>query len=158
PVEALTRSHRGVVRSGMRMRMVVVALLVISPPRADADNVFQNVLIGPVIGVRLGGREGPRGGFGVEGGVGIGPGRVNLGFEYRDDKLFGYVEFDPWYLVGGSFGLGVDSDGDLAPVLGAWEGFPLKIPDCDFSNRADAYGSAVTIAGGYRYTGVHELY
>ncbi len=140
------------------MRIVVVALLVVSSARADADNRFQNVLIGPVIGVRLGGREGPRGVFGIEGGVGIGPERVNLGFEHRDDKLFGYVELDPWYVVGGSFGFGIDSDGDLAPVIGAWEGFPLRIPDCDFSNRADAYGSAVTIAGGYRYTGVHELY
>jgi len=135
----------------MRMLVIVLSLLALSSTRADADGT--NWLIGPVIGIRLGSYAGSAGVFGVEGGVGAGPERLNLGFEHRDDKVLGYIELDPWYLVGGSLGVGVDSDGEVQPVLGLWEGLPLKDTSC-----GGGYQRQVTIAGGYRYTGVHELY
>jgi hypothetical protein len=140
-------------RSGMRIVLSVVVLL--SSARAEADDLL-NVLIGPVFGIRLGGHDGPRGVFGVEGGVGVGPERINVGFEYRDDKLFGYGELDPWFLVGGTLGVGVDSDGEVHPVLGVWEGIPLKLPECELPEGE--WGTAVSLSGGYRFTGVHELY
>jgi len=136
------------------MLVIVLSLLVMSSTSADADGT--NWLIGPVIGVRLGSRVGPSGVFGVEGGVGAGPERLNLGFEHRDDKVLGYIELDPWFLVGASLGFGIDSNGDPQPVLGVWEGLPIKNASCDVGSNQ--YQREVTIAGGYRYTGVHELY
>ena len=114
----------------------------------------RNVLIGPVFGIRLGGPAGDRLTLGVEGGVGYGPERINMGFTHRLWKTFYYVELDPWLYVGGTLGVGIDSDGDPHPVIGAWEGIPLTFPECE----GDGYFRAITIAGGYRYTGVHELY
>ncbi|TMQ09224.1 MAG: hypothetical protein E6J90_24010 [Deltaproteobacteria bacterium] len=139
----------------MRMLvMVVVSLLVVSPTRVDAE-AKKNWLVGPVLGIRLSGQGGSRGVLGVEGGVGIGPERVNLGVEHRDGKLFGYLELDPWLLVGASIGLGVDSDGQVQPALGVWEGIPHKLGnDPCYSSKYDA---EVIVAVGYRYTGVHEL-
>jgi len=137
----------------MRSLAIVLVLLVISSSRVDAENDTRNVLIGPVLGIRLGGHDGPRGVFGVEGGVGIGPQRLNLGVEHRDGKLFSYIEIDPWFVLGGSVGVGIDSDGEAAPVLGLWEGIMFKPYGC-----SDRYETAVTMAAGYRYTGVHELY
>jgi len=133
----------------------VIAVMIAAGARADADSL-RNALIGPVFGLRLGGHAGPRGVIGVEGGVGVGPERINLGFEYRDDKLFWYGELDPWYLIGVSLGIGVDSDGEAHGVLGVWEGVPLVLPGCEV--RGDDFGRAVTLSGGYRWTGVHELY
>ena len=138
----------------MRTLVIVLVLLVVSSTRADADGM--NWLAGPVIGIRLGGREGPRGVFGFEGGGGFGPERLNLGFERRDDKLLGYVELDPWFLVGASLGFGIDSDGQPQPVLGVWEGLPVGGGSCD--KGSTRYQPQVTIAAGYRFTGVHELY
>lgn len=57
---------------------------------------------------------GPRAILGLEGGVEIGPERVNLGFTRRLDKTFTYIELDPWAFVGASLGFGVDSDGEPA--------------------------------------------
>ena len=152
------RAH-GIIRGGVAMftRSLVIALVVASSTRAEADPGFKNALIGPVFGIRLGGHAGPRAVFGVEGGVGLGPERVNLGFEHRDGKVLAYAELDPWYLVGFSLGLGIDSDGEPAPVLGVWEGLPIRLPECGSVSDL-AYASTMTIAGGYRYTGVHELY
>jgi hypothetical protein len=138
----------------MRMLVIALSLLALSSTRADAEGT--NWLIGPVFGIRLGSHAGSDGVFGVEGGVGAGPERLNLGFEHRDDKVLGYVELDPWLLVGGTLGFGVDSEGDVQPVLGIWEGLPIKDPSC--SVPSSQYQTQVTIAGGYRYTGVHELY
>jgi len=138
----------------MRMMVMVVSILVVSSTRVDAEG--KNWLVGPVLGIRLGGQAGSRGVLGIEGGVGIGPERVNLGVEHRDGKLFGYLELDPWLLIGASIGLGVDSDGQVHPVLGAWEAIAAKLEnDPCYSGHYDA---TVTVAVGYRYTGVHELY
>lgn len=138
----------------IRMLVMVVSLLVVSPTRVDAE--AKNWLVGPVLGIRLGGHAGSRGVLGIEGGVGFGPERVNLGVEQRDGKLFGYLELDPWLLIGASIGLGVDSDSQVHPVLGVWEGIPFKLGnDPCYSNK---YQAEVTVAVGYRYTGVHELY
>src|SRR3954464_3027307 len=106
----------------MRMSAIVLALLVMSATRADAGDM--NWLIGPVLGIRLGDHPGSSGVFGVEGGVGYGPPRVNLGFEHRAGKLLSYLEFDPWFLLGFSAGFGVESDGEPQLVLGLWEGVP----------------------------------
>lgn len=139
----------------MRVRHLAALLLAIAvPSTARADDEL-NYLVGPVLGVRLGGPEGNRGIWGLEGGVGWGPERINAGVTHRLDTLFGYVELDPWYILGGSLGFGVDAnDGKVYPVVGLWEGIPLKYPDCDGPGLHDA----VTIAAGYRWTGVHELY
>ena len=141
---------------GMRVRvlMIAIALLVGSSTRADADGV--NVLAGPILGLQFGGATDSHSVFGIEGGVGLGPERVNLGFEYRDRKAFGYVEIDPWYIFGISLGAGIDSAGALHPVGGVWEGIPLKFPDCKETNSR--FQTTVTLSAGYRYTGVHEIY
>lgn len=138
----------------MRIFPIAVVLVLGSSGRANADG--QNALIGPIIGVKFGGPPGPRGVFGIEGGVGLGPERVNVGFEHRAGKGFGYIELDPWLLIGASLGVGLETDGTIQPVLGLWEGVPVVAPSCDdFSTH---YQPTITFALGYRYTGVHELY
>lgn len=136
------------------MLTTVLLLVAMSSTRADADSL--SWMAGPVLGFRLGAAPGPRGVFGVEGGAGWGPHRLNLGFEHRDHKQLGYLEFDPWFLLGASMGFGVDSDGEPQIVLGIWEGLPIGL------ERAlactDQYSAQATISAGYRYTGVHELY
>jgi hypothetical protein len=138
------------------MRLALLVLVLLSNVARADDGDLANVLVGPVIGVRLSGGEPGSSPLvvGLEGGVGYGPERVNVGFEHRSDHDFTYVEFDPWYIVGGSFGFGVDDNGDTHGVVGVWEGLPI------IGNNASCNGwhTSVTIAGGYRYTGVHELY
>ncbi len=140
----------------LRLKLTVcVAASVTSvfPPLATAED-GGNLLAGPVIGIRLGGPEGDRLILGVEAGAGIGPERINVGFTHRLDHMFYYVELDPWLLIGASLGLGVDSSGKFHPVAGVWEGIPVSGDiDCN-----DDWDTLVTLAGGYRWTGVHELY
>lgn len=140
----------------MKRLVVVVAVLCAANTAHADDDDLANVLVGPVIGLRLSGGEPGSSPFivGLEGGVGYGPERINVGFEHRSDHDFGYVEFDPWYLLGGSFGFGVNENGDANGVIGFWEGLPIV------GNEAPCSGwhTSVTISGGYRYTGVHELY
>jgi hypothetical protein len=124
-------------------------LLVLAIPQLAAADDGENYLIGPVLGLRL---DGGGFAFGLEGGLGYGPERINFGFEHRADKMFYYGEVDPWYILGGTLGFGVDEDGKTWPVLGLWEGFPLNDGPCD------GWHNQLTLAGGYRYTGVHELY
>jgi hypothetical protein len=135
-----------------RMRTVIVILLTLVSGRAHADG--DTWLIGPVIGVQLGGQPQSRLVIGVEGGGGVGPERINLGFEHRDTKEVGYIELDPWYVVGGTLGIGVDSDANAVPILGLWEGLPITSID----GSCNVWHPEITIAGGYRYTGAHELY
>jgi hypothetical protein len=135
----------------MRLALIVVVLAIAAAPSpAHADDNLENWLIGPVLGVRLGGGGGAI--LGVEGGGGFGPERFNLGFEHRSDHDVYYAEIDPWYLIGGTIGVGVTDKGDAVPVLGLWEGFPLNGGSCT------GWHDQLTISGGYRYTGVHELY
>ena len=136
------------------MRTIIVFTLLIATGTARADG--ENVLAGPLVGFRLGG-TGSRFLLGIEGGVGALAERANLGIEYRDGKGFGYIELDPWLLVGGSFGVGVDTEGEVHPVIGVWEGAPvIKQAFDDCGDRSAHFGA--TIAVGYRYTGVHEVY
>src|SRR2546421_12170390 len=137
-------------------RWLMIATVMIATrelARADCRTSTCNVLVGPLFGVRLGGPAGKRLEVGIEGGVGWGPERINLGFEHRDRKDFGYLEIDPWYIVGGSLGVGIDSDGDVAGVAGLWEGIPVT-PVCRFSG----WRPIVTLAAGVRYAGVPEIY
>ncbi len=102
--------------------------------------------------------------FGIEGGLGFGPERVNVGIEHRSGTSFSYIELDPWFLVGGSLGVGVDGQGAVQPVLGVWEGVPLELnrrcrPEGSSDSGSDSGKEALlTFAVGYRYTGTHELY
>ena len=133
--------------------MLVMLILAASPAHADANNY----LAGPILGVAWG-----RGDatllVGVEGGVGRSmthdslPWRFNGGIQHRARELYGYVEFAPWYFVGGSLGLGIGTDSGLTGLVGLWEGAPLVYPGCN------ERGAVVSISVGYRYTGVHELY
>lgn len=134
------------------MRALVILAVVLTPQIAAADG--ENWLVGPLLGVRLGGGPGSALVLGVEGGFGLGPERFNLGFEHRSEKMFYYGEVDPWYILGGSFGFGADEDGHVHPVLGVWEGLPIPLSDPPCSG----WFKLVTVSGGYRYTGVHELY
>lgn len=135
--------------------VVVLGVVLARSDRAHADYEGTNLMIGPVFGIRLGGSSTqPRSIFGVEGGVGWGPERLNLGFTRRLDKTFGYIELDPWWVVGASLGVGIDSDGKASPVLGIWEGVPVRYPGCGDTG----WQTVITISVGYRYTGVHELY
>ncbi|HUS28619.1 MAG TPA: hypothetical protein VMZ53_08920 [Kofleriaceae bacterium] len=139
------------------MRLVVLAVVLVavfaSPARAD-DGDLLNYSIGPVFGIKLSG-PGDWPVIGIEGGVGYGPERINVGFEHRSDHDVGYIELDPWYLIGASIGFTVNEKNETTGLFGLWEGLPLKGMD-----RGSCYGwrNMVTIAGGYRYTGVHELF
>jgi hypothetical protein len=113
-------------------------------------------LVGPVIGVRLGGPPGDRTVLGVEGGFGLLFERFNFGFEHRLNHELYYAEFDPWYWVGGSLGLGLDSRGDVQGIFGMWEGVPLG--GNALHNCPPGYSSLVTLAVGIRYSGVLEFY
>lgn len=139
---------------------VLAAVMATAPRPARADLDLRNALIGPLIGVRLGSAPGPRGVFGIEGGLGFGPERINVGIEHRSGTSFSYIELDPWFVVGGSLGVGVDGEGVVRPVLGAWEGVPLELNRrCGPDRQAqDAKEALLTFAVGYRYTGTHELY
>ncbi|HZJ67761.1 MAG TPA: hypothetical protein VFD36_29860 [Kofleriaceae bacterium] len=143
------------------MRSLVIGVLCIASSDAVAgdsrDADLDNVMVGPVFGIRLGGPPtASRGVLGFEGGIGKGPERINLGFEHRGDTSFAYIELDPWLFVGASLGLGVDSNGETHPVLGLWEGFPVVYPG--YGCNPDETRGIVTVALGYRYTGIHELY
>jgi hypothetical protein len=139
----------------MRWWVVVAALGLPSVAHAE-DGDLTNFTVGPVLGVRISGGEPGTSPLiiGLEGGAGYGPERVNIGFEHRSDHDFGYIEIDPWYLIGGSFGFGVNENGDTNAVLGFWEGLPVMGNDAGCND----WHSTVTVSGGYRYTGVHELY
>ena len=133
------------------MAAAAVAGMLALPSLARAGDQ-ENFLIGPLFGFVLGGKGGAV--FGIEGGAGVGPERVNLGYSHRQDKGLFYIELDPWLYVGGTLGIGVEDDGKtFHPVLGVWEGYPVIQP-----TSCSDWGNTVTIAGGYRYTGVHELY
>ena len=138
----------------MRSVTVAIVLLAVSASHARADD--WNWLGGPVLGVRLGAPvEGSRAIYGIEGGAGLGPERINAGVTRRLDETFVYLELDPWLYVGGTLGVGaVAETGRVHPVLGIWEGIPIIYPECE----GEGLHRAVTIAAGYRWTGVHELY
>src|SRR6476659_7343564 len=104
------------------MRAGIIAVCLMWCETASAGNLA-NWLAGPVFGVVLGGHGG--GVIGIEGGGGYGRERFNLGFEHRGNTEMGYIEVDPWYIVGGTFGFGVQNDGKVQPVLGVWEGLPV---------------------------------
>jgi hypothetical protein len=142
-------------RAALTIAVVLGAIAALGAP-AHADNELRNILVGPVLGIRLSGPDGDHGVIGLEGGVGWGPERINLGFVHRADRELYYVELDPWLWVGGSFGLGVDSAGEPHGIIGLWEGIPIAgeaLHHC-----ASGMSSIVTLAGGLRYTGVFELY
>lgn len=141
----------------MKHAVLAVVVIVATAAPARADNDVRNVLFGPLIGLRLSGpSEGHHGVIGLEGGVGWGPERINLGFEHRDDLDLYYLEFDPWIWVGGSLGFGVDGAGQPHGIVGLWEGFPIA--GAAAHGCPDGFGSLVTIAGGLRYAGALELY
>jgi hypothetical protein len=135
------------------MRTVLAVLLLGGVAHADSGQT-RNFLAGPVLGVAFGHHETSLV-LGVEGGVGIGPERLNLGAVNRDRHGFVYLELDPWYIVGGSLGLGVDTDsGEVSGLVGVWEGVPVRGLDCN----GLGYRFAATLSVGVRYTGVVELY
>jgi hypothetical protein len=135
----------------MRAAIVVLCLLCCGTARADSNDL-ENWLLGPVVGVQLGGKGALV--LGVEGGGGYGPERFNLGFEHRGDVDMVYIEADPWYLVGGTLGVGVQTDGKVQPDLGFWEAIPVR----DYGSGCDGWRKIIVLSGGYRYTGIHELY
>jgi hypothetical protein len=139
----------------MKWLVVVVALLFPTIAHAE-DGDLTNFTVGPVLGVRIAGGQPDSSPLiiGIEGGAGYGPERFNIGFEHRSDHDFGYVEFDPWYLLGGTIGFGVNEAGETNGVFGFWEGLPIMGNDASCTD----WHSTVTVSGGYRYTGVHELY
>ncbi|MGE0546052.1 MAG: hypothetical protein AB7O24_07465 [Kofleriaceae bacterium] len=84
---------------------------------------------------------------------------MNAGRTHRLGVGFTYVELDPWFVLGGTLGAGLDDQLNVHPVVGIWEGFPLVVDShrhCDEDLPRSHF--AMTLAIGYRYTGVHELY
>jgi hypothetical protein len=138
----------------MRLACAVLGLVVAWARPARADGSMLNFSVGPVFAIKLNGAGEWPAVIGLEGGVGIGPERINLGFEHRADHDAGYAEFDPWFVIGGTVGVAVDDDGTRHVVAGAWEGIPVA----GFEGSCNEWQDMVTLAGGYRYTGVHELY
>jgi hypothetical protein len=129
--------------------VLVGLILVEGTARAD----FENILGGLVVGFARADGE-SHGLIGVEGGVGFGPERFNVGAVRRDAETFVYGELDPWWFVGASLGFGYGTTRGAEPVVGVWEGLPMFAdedcgPDWQF---------LLTISVGYRFTGVHELY
>jgi hypothetical protein len=142
----------------MRCIAPAIALVVAAGAPVRAENNIMNLLVGPVLGFRLSGGGDDHAVFGLEGGAGWGPERINLGVEHRADRWLYYAELDPWLLLGGSFGFGVDSEGEVHNIVGVWEGIPVG---CEFLHHhvgCPGLLSAFTISGGLRYTGVLELY
>jgi hypothetical protein len=137
----------------MRLALLVGVFAVSWARPARADNDLANYSIGPVFAIKLGG-HGDWPVLGLEAGAGYGPERINLGFEHRADHDAGYIELDPWYIVGGSLGFAVDDEGKTHGVGGVWEGVPIA----GFDGGCSGWQNMVTLAGGYRYTGVHELF
>jgi len=136
------------------MRILHVALL-LWPAIAAADRGNDvNFMAGPLIGASHSSDHGWQLLWGAEGGVGLGPERVNFGIDRRAQKLFGYLELDPWLLAGASLGFGVDEDGEAHPVLGIWEGTPLRDYPCGNGH----YIFMASFSIGIRYTGAWELY
>jgi hypothetical protein len=138
----------------MRLVVLAVVMIVAWPSSARADDDLLNFTIGPVFALRLSGPEGSKGVIGIEGGVGYGPERINIGFEHRSDHDVGYVEFDPWYIIGGTLGVAINDENEASGVFGVWEGLPIA----GFEGSCSGWHNIATIAGGYRYTGVHELF
>lgn len=142
----------------MRCRAIALVIVLATPAFADDNGEMPfNALVGPILGVHWGGGQ-PRGvAVGLEGGIGVAPLlRVNLGFEHRVDGMFYYGELDPWFAVGVSLGVGRDGSGRSEGIIGVWEGVPLRLPkNCA---HEDELGGAATLALGYRYNGVHEVY
>jgi hypothetical protein len=140
----------------MKLAWIVAAAAALRPGMARAEPAdATNWMIGPLLGLRLGGADDVRRSIlGVEGGGGWGPERLNVGVTRRLGKTFTYVELAPWYVAGLSLGAGIDSDGKTHPVIGVWEGLPLRYPACG----DDGWQPVITLSAGYRYTGVHELY
>jgi hypothetical protein len=138
------------------MRLVLLAVIMVAAfsSSAHAGDDLLNYSIGPVFAVKLSG-PGSGGIIGFEAGVGYGPERINAGFEHRSDHDAGYIELDPWYVIGGSFGIAVDDENKISGLAGVWEGLPLTGFD---GGSCNGWRNMVTIAGGYRYTGVHELF
>jgi hypothetical protein len=142
-----------------RIAGLAIALAVLgTSASAQADNDIMNLLVGPVLGIRLSGPDGEHGVIGLEGGVGWGAERINLGVEHRADRWLYYVELDPWLLVGASFGFGVDSAGEGQGIVGLWEGIPVGGDFLHHHVGCPGLLSAFTVAAGLRYTGVLELY
>lgn len=141
------------------MRSLAIAVLVLAATPAYAedsgdDPVF-NALIGPVLALHWGGGHPTGLAAGLEGGVGWAPWlRINLGFEQRGDGPFFYGEVDPWFLIGATVGYGRDGSGRADGTIGLWEGVPLAAPN----NCHGGLGGAASLAVGYRYSGVHEVY
>jgi hypothetical protein len=144
-----------VTRFGVSVATVlVVALAGVSNAGAEELVDCCNVLVGPVLGVAFGGEKEGHGLIGIEGGVGAGPERLNLGTQYRDGETFTYVELDPWFWVGGSLGVGYGTRTGGHGILGLWEGVPGRgYENCERDSRF-----AMTLSLGYRWTGVHEIY
>lgn len=146
---------------GWRAAAIVGAVLVLGSTRsaqAQEEIIGLNYLVGPVFGVRVGMDENPHVLVGVEGGIGWGPERVNLGIERRPSshgvwETFAYFVLEPWLVVGASLGIGVDLRTQEAhAVLGVWEGYGRLLANCH------DWGAVLSVAVGYRFTGVPELY
>lgn len=135
------------------MKLAALCVLALSTT-AYAGGDDANVLVGPVIGLAWTSHTGWTGLFGVEGGGGVGPERLNVGFVDRSHKLAGYLELDPWLLVGGSLGLAIDEDAEPHLVLGIWEGLPVGSYHCGDGE----WHRLVTISAGIRWTGSLEIY
>ena len=117
-----------------------------------------SVLVGPVLGLRLGSEPGGRALFGVEGGIGAGPQRLNLGVEFGNRIPAFYFQLDPWFLLGLSLGgaLDLNESRSFHPVVGIWEGVPVGNVQCEGTGHRNVF--LMSLALGYRYNGVHELY
>lgn len=141
----------------MRSLAIAALVLVATPAYAEdsSDDAVFNALAGPVLGLHWGGGRPAGLAAGLEGGVGWAPWvRVNLGFEQRGDGPWFYGSVDPWFLVGATVGYGRYGHGRGDGMVGLWEGIPLAAPGCG----DHGLGAAASLAIGYRYNGVHELY
>jgi hypothetical protein len=54
-------------------------------------------------------------------------GTYRLNGDPRDPASLHYVAFEPWLIVGGTFGFALTDWQKAAGMLGAWEGFPLPL-------------------------------
>src|SRR5215208_7060191 len=99
--QAIAAGDRVRLRKAVSMQRAIVSGCILmgliwseASARADGTSVTGGFVLG--IGVRHGSAT-PL--VGLEGGVGYGPERANVGVVYRTGEAFGYAELDPWFVV-----------------------------------------------------------
>ena len=154
----------------------VVAALFVSlwlAPSARADIYDYNLAAGPVVAIRD-----DRGlALGWELGAAFGRGlvsnaltHVNVGGSYallgtsnegaEDLSVVHYLVWEPWFIVGGTLGVAIDTGARFHPAFGVWEGLLVELSTDEEVDPYAPHRIFLSFAFGFRWWGteVSELY